>query len=175
MHAPGGGSREVWLPWHVVGRAAVKASAVETEGRFSQVEFDDARGTSPPLHVHHNGDESFYVIAGEIDVVCDGRRLAAGAGDYVFIPRGHAHSYLVTSERARMLTTFAPPGMEELFVTRGVPAVAGEPPPAPVEPSADELARLAERYACEIVGPPLELLGHRVAEAQSKSTDHGGR
>jgi quercetin dioxygenase-like cupin family protein len=131
MHAPGGGSREVWLPWHVVGRAAIKASAIDTEGRFSQIEFDDSRGTSPPLHVHHNGDESFYVIEGDIEVVCDGMRMLATSGDYVLIPRGQAHSYVVTSERARLLTTFAPAGVEEYFVTYGVPVVAGEPPPAP--------------------------------------------
>jgi quercetin dioxygenase-like cupin family protein len=157
LHAPGAGSREVWLPWHVVGRAAVKASAADTEGRLSQIEFDDSRGTSPPLHVHHDGDESFYVIYGDIEVECDGRRLQATRGDYVLIPRGHAHSYLVTSERARLLTTFAPAGVEEFFVSHGVPVVAGEPPPAPVDPNPAELARSAERYAVEVVGPPLAL------------------
>jgi quercetin dioxygenase-like cupin family protein len=157
VHGPGSGSREVWLPWHVLGRAAVKASAADTEGRFSQIEFEDLRGTSPPLHVHHSGDESFYVIEGDIEVVCDGRRLAATSGDYVLIPRGQAHTYLVTSERARLLTTFAPAGVEEFFVTHGVPVIAGEPPPAPVEPDPDELAPIVERYAFEIVGPPLAL------------------
>jgi quercetin dioxygenase-like cupin family protein len=157
VYAPGNGSREVWLPWHIVGRAAVKATAADTEGRFSQIEFDDSRGTSPPLHVHHNGDESFYVIEGDIEVVCDGRRMAATSGDFVLIPRGQAHSYVVMSERARLLTTFAPAGVEDFFVTQGVPVVPGEPPPPPVEPDPEELAPIVERYAFEIVGPPLAL------------------
>jgi quercetin dioxygenase-like cupin family protein len=160
VYAPGSGAREVWLPWHIVGRAAVKATAADTEGRFSQIEFDDSRGTSPPLHVHHNGDESFYVIEGDIEVVCDGRHMAATSGDYVLIPRGQAHTYLVTSERARLLTTFAPAGVEEFFVTHGVPVVPGEPPPPPVEPDPEELAPIAERYAFEIVGPPLAQRTH---------------
>jgi hypothetical protein len=75
----------------------------------------------------------------------------------VVIPRGHAHTYLVTSERARLLTTFAPARVKGFFVTHGVPVGAGEPPPAPIEPNPDEFARIVERYAFEIVGPPLEL------------------
>jgi hypothetical protein len=47
--------------------------------------------------------------------------------------------------------------VEDFFVTQGVPVVPGEPPPDPVEPDPDELAPIVERYAFEIVGPPLTL------------------
>jgi quercetin dioxygenase-like cupin family protein len=155
-HAAGSGEQEVWLPWHLHGRAALKASSADSEGRLAQIEFDDAHGTSPPLHVHHNGDETFYVIDGEITVVCDGRELTAGPGGYVFVPRGQAHSYVVRSERARLLVTYAPAGMERFFLDNGVPVVPREPPPPLTPPDPEEFARSAERYACEIVGPPLE-------------------
>lgn len=152
---PGQGLQEVWLPWHEGGRAAVKASAAATEGRSAVVEFLDHRGTSPPLHVHHNGDEAFYVIQGELEVVCDGRRLLADDGDFVFVPRGQAHSYLVRSSQARLLAIYTPPGMEQFFLDNGVPALPGDGPPPLTLPDPEAFAASAARYACEILGPPL--------------------
>lgn len=154
-YSEGLGSRTVWLPWHVGGRAVLKASAAETEGRFSQIEFHDRYSTSPPLHVHHNGDEAFYLIEGEIDVMCDGRRLHARTGGYVFVPRGQVHSYVVQSPAARLLVTYSPPGMESFFLDNGVPIVEGEAPPPLIAPDPGKFARSAARYHCEIVGPPL--------------------
>ena len=50
--------------------------------------------------------------------------------------------YVVSSERARMLVTFTPGGLEAaFFVELGVPVVGGEPPAEEVLPPVDELAR----------------------------------
>jgi len=46
-----------------------------------------------PLHVHHEDDEAWYVLAGELAVrvgECDHRLDAGGA---VLVPRGLAHTY----------------------------------------------------------------------------------
>jgi mannose-6-phosphate isomerase-like protein (cupin superfamily) len=152
----GQGLEEVWLPWHEGGRAAIKASADATEGRSAVVELLDHR-SSPPLHLHHNGDEAFYVIQGELEVVCDGRRLTAGSGDFVFVPRGQAHSYLVRSPEARLLAIYTAPGMEQFFLDNGVAAVPGDDPPPLTLPDPEAFAASAARYACEILGPPLSL------------------
>jgi len=157
QHGPGEGSYAMWLPWHDGGRVTIKAASAETEGRFSQVEFDDVQGTSPPLHIHTNGDESFYVVSGEIDVLCADETFVATAGDYVFIPRGQLHTYLVRSERAKLLATYAPPGFEQFFVDNGVAVVPGEPHPALTAPDPEVFALSAKKYGCDIVGPPLTL------------------
>jgi quercetin dioxygenase-like cupin family protein len=154
---PGEGCDALWLPWHEGGRVTIKATAEHSEGRFSQVEFDDVQGTSPPLHIHRSGDESFYVVTGEIDVVCDDERFEAEAGDYVFIPRGRPHTYLVRSERAKLLATYALPGFEQFFVDNGVKVVPGEPAPALMAPDPVRFAESALRHHCEILGPPLQL------------------
>src|SRR5882757_10373383 len=60
--ATGEGLADVW--WKT-GRITVKAGPDETGGAFSQIEVDDPRGGGPPLHVHHNEDETFYVLEGE--------------------------------------------------------------------------------------------------------------
>ena len=54
-----------------------------------------------------------------------------------------------------MLVTASPSGVEELFVTLGVPVTGSVPPTDAVMPPMDELVRLFTGYGCEILGPPL--------------------
>ena len=151
-YKPGIGLAQVW--W-LGGRVAIKAGSEQTSGRFSQLEFDDPRGTAPPLHIHHGEDETFYVVSGSVTVLVGDERIEADAGDFVFAPRGTPHAYVVTSERARMLVTFSPGGVEEFFVEAGMPDdSSGVPPAVQPPPDPDELARAVGRYGVEIVGPP---------------------
>ena len=103
--ASGEGLANVW--WKS-GRVAVKAGGAETGHAFSQIETDDPRGSGPPVHLHHNEDETFYVLEGEVTVLVGEERIDLKAGDYIFGPRGIAHAYVVRSERARMLVTASP-------------------------------------------------------------------
>lgn len=43
----------------------VKASANETGGAFTLLEADEAPDFGPPMHIHHDAAEAFYVVAGE--------------------------------------------------------------------------------------------------------------
>jgi quercetin dioxygenase-like cupin family protein len=149
--ASGEGLADVW--WKT-GRVTVKASAGEMGGGFSQVVIDDPRGTAPPMHVHHHDDEAFYVLEGEITLFADGSCMDAGPGDYVLVPRGTEHAYLVRSERARVLVTFSPAGFEDVFISAGVAATDDTPPADAVLPSPEEFVRLLAPYGCEITGPP---------------------
>ena len=152
--ASGEGLADVW--WKS-GRITVKTAGAETGNAFSQIETDDPRGSGPPLHLHHNEDETFYVLEGEVTVQVGDERIDLNAGDFLFGPRGIAHAYIVRSERARMLVTASPGGIEEVFVSLGVPVTGSEPPTDAVMPPMDELIRLFAEYGCEIVGPPLSL------------------
>jgi quercetin dioxygenase-like cupin family protein len=152
--ASGEGIANVW--WKS-GRVTVKAGRDETGGAFSQIETDDPRGSGPPRHLHHREDETFYVLDGEVTALVGEARIDLGPGDYCFAPRGIAHSYVVRSDRARMLVTLSPSGVEELFVSLGVPVAGAEPPADAVMPPPDEMARLFAGYGCEILGPPLSL------------------
>src|SRR5437762_2629249 len=96
--------------WWKSGRISVKVGGAETGGALAQVESDDPRGTAPPLHVHHNEEETFYVLDGEVSVFVDDEELRLSTGDYALVPRGVPHAYLVRSERTRILVTFSPAG-----------------------------------------------------------------
>jgi quercetin dioxygenase-like cupin family protein len=143
--------------WWKSGRVTVKTAGTETGNAFSQIEVDDPHGSGPPLHLHHNEDETFYILEGEVTIRVGEERIDLEAGDYLFAPRGIAHAYVVRSERARMLVTASPAGVEQFFVSHGVPVTGPEPPTDAVMPPMDELARLFADHGCDIVGPPLSL------------------
>jgi quercetin dioxygenase-like cupin family protein len=143
--------------WWMTGRLTVKASGAETGDAFAQFLTDDPRGTAPPLHVHHNEDETFYILDGEVTVLVGDERIDLRTGDYCFAPRGIRHTWIVRSERARMLVTVSPAGIEQAFVSLGVPVADAEPPAEPVLPAPDELIRLFAGYGVEILGPPPSL------------------
>ena len=152
--AAGEGLADVW--WKA-GRITVKAGGAETGGAFAQIETDDPRGGGPPRHLHHREDETFYILEGEITALVGDEQIDLGAGDFLFAPRGVAHSYVVRSERARMLVTLSPSGVEKLFVSLGAPVTSAEPPAGAVMPPMDELARLFADHGVEILGPPLSI------------------
>src|SRR5580765_1957487 len=143
--------------WWKPGRMTVKAGGAETGHAFAQIESFDPRGTATPLHVHHNEDEAFYVVEGEVTVLVGGERIDLGAGDYLFAPRDVPHTTIVTSESARYITTISPAGLEDLFVELGLPVSEGEQPEEAALPPMPEVARRFGAYGVEILGPPLLL------------------
>ena len=70
--ASGEGLADVW--WKT-GRVTVKAGPDETGNAFSQFEVNDPRGSGPPLHVHHNEDETFYILEGQVTMVVGDERI----------------------------------------------------------------------------------------------------
>lgn len=142
--------------WFLSNRMTVKATAASTGGAYGLVESLIAPGFSPPLHVHHREDESFWVLEGEVTMQCGDRTFRAGPGSFVFLPRDVPHSFVVEGDApARMLTLLTPGGGEGVFIDGGRPAERdGLPPAAP--PDIPALKRVSERYGAEIVGPPLQ-------------------
>lgn len=87
----------------------------ETGGRFSLTEFEAAPPPAPaaPLHIHHDADETIYVLEGEFEVTFDGQVTAAGPGMSVFVPQGNLHTIANTGPgRGRILVFLTPPGFE---------------------------------------------------------------
>ena len=146
---------EVWWPYQPrVGRYTIKVAAEQTDGRLVQLLGSDRRGGAPPLHIHHNEDETFFVIEGELSFFVGQKRIEATAGDFVFAPRNVPHTFLVKSDHAEYLSSFAPAGAERFFGEVAPRVVPGESPPPPMRPDPGEFGRIAATYGIEIVGPP---------------------
>jgi quercetin dioxygenase-like cupin family protein len=118
----------------------------ETAGRCGMVETVEERGAHPPRHLHHREDETLYVIEGSLSVWVAGEWVDAPAGTAVFLPRGVEHALLAETEKARVLSFFAPAGFERFY---GEMATVG---PLDVE----RLVTTAARYGCQIAGPTPE-------------------
>ncbi len=154
--------------WFLRNRMTVKATAETTAGAFGLLESVIAPGFSPPLHVHHREDESFYVLDGEVTMKCGDRTFRATAGAFVFLPRNIPHTFVVEgTQPARMLTLLTPGGGEGVFIEGGRPAEHdGLPPPTP--PDIEALKRVSARYDAEIVGPPMAPTADRAPTANRR-------
>jgi mannose-6-phosphate isomerase-like protein (cupin superfamily) len=140
--------------WFLGSLATVKASAEDTGGRCSVVEFVNPAGFATPLHRHLQEDEMFLVLEGAATFRCDDVELAAGPGDFVLLPVGLPHAFWVTSpEPLRALQITVPGGFEKFAAEAGAPATERRlPDPGPVDPAA--LGHAAAMHGMEILGPP---------------------
>jgi len=134
----------------------VKASGMQTDGRYAAIEFLAPKGFFSPLHIHRAEDEFFVVLSGEVRVKHGESVIEAVAGSLVYGPRDVAHAFRVDSAEARLLLLFGPAGVERFFREAGKPARAvGLPPVDEQFISREALMQIGNRYGQEYVGPPL--------------------
>lgn len=131
------------------------ATRETTAGKYGLLEATVPPGGGPPPHRHSREEEGFYVVAGEVVVYADGRRVVAGPGSFVNMPVGSTHWFRNESDRpATMLVLVAPGGMEGMFRQTGTPVAD---PAAPVRPLDDaekgRIAATAPAFGIEIVPP----------------------
>jgi quercetin dioxygenase-like cupin family protein len=141
--------------WFLNSHMTVKATAETTGGAYGLIESLIPPGFSPPKHIHHREDESYYMLDGQVTVLCGDETYSATAGSFVFLPRGVPHTFVVEGDKpARWLTLITPGGGEGFFVDAGRPAESdGFPERAPID--IDLLRRVSAKYGDEIVGPPM--------------------
>src|SRR5690348_11163325 len=72
-------------------------------------------GDEPPLHVHKNEDEWFYMLDGQVTFHAGGESHLGSAGAFVCFPRGIPHTFTVESPTARFLLMNTPGGFERMF------------------------------------------------------------
>jgi mannose-6-phosphate isomerase-like protein (cupin superfamily) len=144
--------------WSLGGRFTTKADSAATEGRFSLVEAVALRSTEPPLHVHHNEDEAWYVLDGHMTFFVADEVLEAPTGTFVYAPRLLPHTFTVDVEPTRVLVLASPGGFEHFAGELGVPAETNTPPSGLALPDPEVLGPVAARYGIEVVGPPLRAL-----------------
>ena len=110
-------------------------------------------GGGPPPHIHHNEDETVYVLEGEVEFLLGDRLVKGTAGDFVNVPRGTIHRFSnASASRARLILTFTPAGIEKFF--EETLERAKDPEQAPPDNLDEVVARYAEaapRYGMEFL------------------------
>jgi mannose-6-phosphate isomerase-like protein (cupin superfamily) len=145
-----GAGRHVWFSGNLV---TIKCGGAGQPGP-TVLEARMHAGHAPPLHVHNDEDEAFYLLAGSLRFRSGEQQFDLSPGGFVLVPRGTPHAFRVGPDGAHTLqvgTSGALAGFME---------AAGEPAPEPVPPPhADfdraRVAAVAERFDMTVVGPPL--------------------
>jgi quercetin dioxygenase-like cupin family protein len=86
------------------------------------------RGMGPPPH-SHNWDESFYVVAGDVEFTCAGKTVLCPPGTLVHVPAGTVHSFRYLADGCDVLEFTGQGGIATQMFT----AVDREIPPGPPE------------------------------------------
>ena len=122
----------------------VKAGADETDLAFSLLEAAEPAGFGPPMHIHHDAAEAFYVLDGEYVIFLEDREFICPAGSFIYIPVGLRHGFRVGTIPSRKLNLYSPAAMvgyfDELSTTIATKA------------DASHLDALAGRHGMEVVG-----------------------
>ena len=120
-----------------------------------KVESDCARGASctewvaapgfdTGLHVHGRLEETWYVVAGELEFHVGDEKFDAEPGAWVFVPPGVPHAFANrTDGEARFLLIMSPPGHDRYFDELASILAADGPP------DSEAIAALRARYDTE--------------------------
>lgn len=141
--------------WFLDFLATIKGSAATTNGSVSVIEHLGRRGAGSPMHVHHNEDEWWYVLEGELTIWVAGEVIQAQSGSFAFGPRDVPHTFTVSSDEARFLHVTEPGGFDGFMRALAKPAPFLELPPTDITPpDLDRLLAVAAEYGIEVLGPP---------------------
>ena len=124
----------------------VKAGPDETGGEFTLLEAREPAGFGPPIHVHTNCAEAFYVLEGEYRIFIEEDEWACPAGSYIYIPQNVRHGFRVGSAPSRKLNIYLPSAMVGYFDELSAAIASGDADDA-------RLHDIAERAGMQVTGP----------------------
>jgi mannose-6-phosphate isomerase-like protein (cupin superfamily) len=126
----------------------VLATSAQTSGEFTLLQTqDEPPGFGPPLHLHHDAAEAFFVLEGDYLMFLEDKQTLCSPGSFVYVPRVTPHTFKVVSEGpGRKLNLFSPAAMTEFFEALAGAEAAGSATP-------ERLDEIATRCDMEILGP----------------------
>jgi mannose-6-phosphate isomerase-like protein (cupin superfamily) len=141
FHVPQGEGKLVWILDELLTFKVHDQS--ETVGIF---EDEVLPQSGPPPHLHRSQDETHYILEGDFEFVIGERKVDAGVGSVVYVPRTTVHAFTNTgTQKGKILfiNTLAGP-LEQFLVEFGEPVSDPSSPPEG-EPDLDKLQASAQR------------------------------
>ena len=114
-----------------------------------------------PPHLHRSQDETHYILEGQFEFVLGERKVNAGAGSVVYVPRTTVHAFTNTgTQKGKILFIETPSGALEQFLEEAGEPVSDPSSPPVGPPEMDKLQASAQRTgAIEFVEPSEEEAG----------------
>lgn len=129
-------------------QAVVLATSAQTSGEFSLLQTQsEPPEFGPPLHLHRDAAEAFYVLEGEYLMFLEDQQTLCPPGSFVYVPRATPHTFKVVSAGpGKKLNLFSPAAMTEFFEALAEAEASGSATP-------ERLKEIATRCQMEILGP----------------------
>ncbi len=127
-----------------------KISSKDTDGAlavFEQTGFTPKGG--PPLHIHPNQDEFFYIVEGEYLFQVGDEKYEMKTGDTIFLPRNVQHAFAQRTEKGKVIVAYMPAGKMENFFRTTDSWIS--------PPTKEEMKKAFEDNDMKVVGPPLKV------------------
>jgi quercetin dioxygenase-like cupin family protein len=125
---------------------SLKATNEQTGGAFTLLEATEPPDFGPPMHIHSNAAEAFYVLEGEYRIFVEAQEFPCPAGSFIYIPAGITHGFRVGSVQSRKLNLYSPAAMVDYFDELSDAIRRGDADP-------ERLDAIALAYGMEVVGP----------------------
>jgi quercetin dioxygenase-like cupin family protein len=126
-----------------------KLTGNDTRGAMDYFICEVAPHGGPPLHVHHNQDETLHVMNGRFKVRIGDQEHTLDPGGFAYLPAGLPHAFLnLTDQPAELIIVFAPGGGHTFFEELA-------PATRTTEPDREQIAAIFERHGMTLLGPPL--------------------
>jgi quercetin dioxygenase-like cupin family protein len=110
-------------------RVTVLASNTATQA-YEITRQQGESGMGPPPH-SHNWDESFYVIAGEVEFTCSGKAVVCQPRTLVHVPAGTVHSFRYLADGCDVLEFTGQGGIATQMFTAVSRAISHGSPESP--------------------------------------------
>jgi quercetin dioxygenase-like cupin family protein len=128
-----------------------KVTGDETGGALDYFTVEVAPHGGPPLHVHHDQEETVHVLRGRFKIRIGDDTFRCEEGGFAYLPAGVPHAFLnLTDEPGEIIVVYTPGGGHRFYEELGPLTRNGAPDRATV-------AALFEKYGMTLLGPPLTL------------------
>jgi quercetin dioxygenase-like cupin family protein len=142
------GDRLDGVPW------VFKATGANTDGHFDFMVGEITYLSGPPLHVHDDQDDSFFVLEGVLTVQAGEETFELKPGDFASVPPGVPHTFDNVDPNqgpVRTINMMTPAVLHDFFAQQAAAGPDADP---------DAIRRLAHEHGIRGVGPTLgEKLG----------------
>jgi quercetin dioxygenase-like cupin family protein len=120
-----------------------------TNGAMSITDSVSPPNSGPPRHIHHDADETFVLLTGDVEFWVEGERFMRGPCQSIFIERGKEHTFRIVSDiPARHLLILTPGGFEGFFSKMAAERLR-------IPEDMEEITNIAANYQLTFTGPQL--------------------
>jgi quercetin dioxygenase-like cupin family protein len=126
-----------------------KVTGEDTGGAFDYFIVEVAPHGGPPLHVHHNQEETIHVLKGRYKIRIGDEIFYSQEGGFAYLPSRVPHAFLnLTDEPGEIVVVYTPGGGHKFYEELG-PISRG------AHPDREVIGALFAKYDMALLGPPL--------------------